>query len=135
MARPYSVDLRERVRADKDSGMSCPELAHKYRVSESFIYKLMQRVQATGSVKPFAAGGQKPLTLAEEEEWLRALVKKEDDLTLEEIKNRLMQKKVRTSISTLWRSLERWHLPYKKKSARSRAGQAGRQSGKRQMAR
>lgn len=38
--RAYSVDLRERVLADLDEGMSKAAISRKYRVSTRWIYKL-----------------------------------------------------------------------------------------------
>ena len=43
MPKPYSMDLRARVLADCDAGMSAPQAAAKYAVSLGFVKKLRQR--------------------------------------------------------------------------------------------
>src|SRR5436189_197601 len=40
---PYSMDLRERVLADCDAGMTAPAVAAKYRDSASWVRRLKQR--------------------------------------------------------------------------------------------
>ena len=52
MAKPYSDDLRERVVRAVEGGSSRHEAAGQFDVSVSFVVKLMQRVQATGSFRP-----------------------------------------------------------------------------------
>ena len=60
MARPYSVDLRERVVRAVDNGASRRATAAQFEVSISFVVKLMQRWRAAarssriGSAAPSA---------------------------------------------------------------------------------
>ena len=46
--RAYSVDLRERVVADRAAGLGTAEVARKYRVSPAWVRRLMQRYRASG---------------------------------------------------------------------------------------
>jgi transposase len=48
MGRPYSQDLRERVVAAVDGGMSVYAAAPVFRVSVSYIYKALSRRTKTG---------------------------------------------------------------------------------------
>ena len=48
----YSLDLRERVVADREAGCPTAEVAHKYRVSPAWVRRLMQRYRASGQVAP-----------------------------------------------------------------------------------
>ena len=59
MARPYSMDLRERVVRAVEAGASCRAAAAKFEVSISFVVKLMQRWRRQGSVAPDRYGGWK----------------------------------------------------------------------------
>src|SRR6266849_3309125 len=48
MGKPYSQDLRERVMAAVDSGTGAYTVAPLFRVSVSYIYKVLGRRRATG---------------------------------------------------------------------------------------
>ena len=56
MGRAYSQDLRERVIAAVDSGTGAYAAASIFRVSVSYIYKLLGRRKRTGetSARPWA---------------------------------------------------------------------------------
>jgi transposase len=49
---PYSMDLRTRVLADCDAGVGAKEVAAKFRVSRSWVNRLVQRRRETGQVAP-----------------------------------------------------------------------------------
>ena len=56
--RAYSVDLRERVLADRDGGMGTSAVAHKYWVSRAWVRRLRQvRRDAGGRPRPSATAG------------------------------------------------------------------------------
>ena len=55
MARPYSVDLRERVVRAVESGASRRATAAKFEVSISFVVKLMRSRSEIKTVSPAAA--------------------------------------------------------------------------------
>ena len=56
MGKPYSIDLRERVQAEIESGQSRRAAARRYDVSASFAVKLADRVSRTGSAAPARQG-------------------------------------------------------------------------------
>jgi len=61
MAKPYSMDLRERVvAAVLEDGMSCHASARRFGVAASSAIKWVQRVRETGSAAPGQMGGHKP---------------------------------------------------------------------------
>ena len=64
MAKPLDNDLRARIVAAVEGGMSCRAAAARFDVSESAAIKLMQRYRSTGSIEPGQMGGHKPLKLA-----------------------------------------------------------------------
>ena len=115
MARPYSVDLRERVVRAVEAGASCRAAAATFAVSVSFVVKLRQRWRKTGSVAPDRYGGGKgsPLEAAAEE--ILALVAARPDLTIEELRVRLAASGIRTSRSALGRFLLAHGLTRKKR--------------------
>lgn len=88
---PYSLDLRARVAAAVDEHEdSQPEIARRFRVSPSFITRLLRRRRQTGSVAPEPHGGGHPPALDHAgREKLRQLVREQPDATLEELATRV----------------------------------------------
>lgn len=112
--RAYSMDLRERVFADRQAGMPTPAVAQKYRVSASWVRRLVQRQKATGSVAPRPPSPGRPVTLAAHDARVRELVRADPDATLAELRRRLG---VTVSLSALAAYLVRIKLSFKKKSS------------------
>ena len=115
MGRAYSQDLRERVMAAVDSGTGAYAAASIFRVSVSYIYKLLGRRKMTGetSARPWA-GGPKP-KLAAYDEVVRARVMSEPDATLAELQAWLVAEHgLKISIGCLWKRLRHLGLTLKK---------------------
>jgi transposase len=115
MGRAYSQDLRERVMAAVDSGTGAYAAASIFRVSVSYIYKVLGRRKRAGqtSARPWA-GGPKP-KLAAHDEALRARVMMEPDATLAELQAWLVAEcDVKVSIGCLWKRLRQLGLTLKK---------------------
>ena len=67
MARPLSIDLRERaVAAVLEGGLSRHRVAARFGVAPSTVINWVRRFQATGSVAPGQMGGHKPKAIAGE---------------------------------------------------------------------
>jgi transposase len=115
MARPYSVDLRERVVRAVESGTSRRATAATFEVSISFVVKLMQRWRQRGTVQADRIGGWKRSTLAAHAERVRALVAAEPDLTIAELRHRLADEGIATSRSGIGRFLAAAGLTRKKR--------------------
>jgi transposase len=113
MGRPYSEDLRRRIVAAVEGGMSRNAAAKHFSVSVSCVVKLMQRFRRTGSVTP-AARGKKPYALAEHEVVVRELIAARPDLTLDELTSQLHGRGVRVSRSAVNRFLHACGLTFKK---------------------
>lgn len=123
MARPYSLDLRERVVSQVDGGMSCHEAAELNDLVPSTVVKWMQRLRLTGSAAAKPMGGNRPYLLEEERAWLLERVRHKPDLTLASLLDDLARERgVVVSSDTLWRFLRREGISFKKNSARQRAG-------------
>lgn len=125
MARPYSLDLRERVVAQVFGGMSCHEAAELNDIVSSTVVKWTQRVRLTGSPAAKPMGGKRPYLLQEQRDWLLARIREQPDLTLHAFLGALAEKRgVVVSCDTLWRFLKREGISFKKNAPRQRAGSA-----------
>jgi transposase len=113
--RPYSLDLRERILAavDHHDG-SIRWIARIFRVSTSFIVRLLQRRRAADTVAPKPhRGGRAPALGPGDLKRLAALVRAQPDATLEQLKQ---QGGFPCSLKTLWYALDHLGLTRKKKS-------------------
>jgi transposase len=114
--KAYSQDLRERVIAAVEAGaQSRPELAETFEVSESTIDKWAKRWRDTGRVAalPFAGGRRRALKACAAD--IRAEVKQQADVTLDELCERVeAQTGVTASRSMMARELQVLALPRKK---------------------
>jgi transposase len=72
MAKPYSMDLRERVVASVErGGLSRNEAARRFGVGISTVIHWVRRFRETGSVAPSQIGGYKPKAIrGEHHVWL-----------------------------------------------------------------
>ncbi len=124
MTKPLSSDLRERLVAAVEDGMSCREAAEQYGVAPSSAVKIVGGWRKTGSLEPRPQGGDRrsgriEAFAAEIIGWIRVEV----DLTIAEIAARLIERYgERFSPSAVWRLLGRHDETYKKKFVRQRAG-------------
>ena len=94
MGKPYSMDLRERVRAEVANGGSRRAAARRYDVSPSFAVKLIDRMSRTGSVEPARqgrppGGGKLAPYLTALLDWVEA----EPDITMPELAAKLKAEK------------------------------------------
>jgi transposase len=72
MAKPYSMDLRDRVvQAVERDGLSCNQASARYEVAVSTAIDWVNRFRQTGSAVPGQMGGHRPKKLVGEyREWL-----------------------------------------------------------------
>ena len=112
--RPYSSDLRERVLADYDLGMSTQAISEKYRISTKCVRDLRRLREETGQLMPRQGHRGPPAKLSEYTEQLTALVQEQPDATLQELKGRLP---ISASLTTIWRMLRALGFTLKKSPA------------------
>ena len=117
----YSLDLRERVVADREAGRSTAEVARKYRVSPAWVRRLMQRYRASGQVAPKRRTQYRAPILAPYLPQLAALIATQPDATLAELRTALG---VPVGLTTVWRAVRHLGLTVKKSSARRRTRSA-----------
>src|SRR5512135_1346929 len=99
--RPYSRDLRARVAAavDHHEG-SLRQIARTFRVSLSFIVRLLQRWRLAGTLDPKPhRGGPPPALRLDDHKRLADLIREQPDATLDELKQR---GGFTCSLKTLW---------------------------------
>ena len=128
---PYSMDLRERVAAAIDEGEGCErQIAKRFRVSVSFVTRLLQRRRDAGTLAPKPhGGGPRPVLGFPEQVRLAMLIAEHPDATLNQLKE---WGGFACTLTTLWRTLRRFRLTYKKKTLH--AGRAGHSRGAGQAA-
>jgi putative transposase len=127
MARPYSIDLRERVVAAVRAGASCRAVAARFGVAVSSVVKWVQRAARTGSVAPGKMGGHRTPILAPHRDFILGRLEERPETTLHEMKDALMRERgVRVSHDTVWRFLRAERQSFKKKPAGQRDGASGR---------
>jgi putative transposase len=113
--KPYSQDLRERAIAALEAGKTQAEVAAQFQIHKSTLEKWWYRWRDTGSCAalPVASGPQRTLQAAEK--LIREEVKKQPDLTLEELCERVQEAKGWVaSPSMMCRELKILKLPRKK---------------------
>ena len=114
MGRPYSVDLRERMVAAHDAGMSCRGVAGRFAVSVSCVIKLVQHKNRSGGVEPRRPSRRKPYALANHEALVRGFVAGQPDLTLDELQAALAADGVSVGRTSVHRYLKSLNLTLKK---------------------
>jgi len=116
MARPYSLDLRERVvGAVVKSGLTCHGAAAQFCVVVSTAIAWVRRFRETGSVAPGKMGGHKPKAIAgEHRAWLLERVK-EKDFTLRGLVAELAGLGLAVDYRSVWNFVHAEKLSFKKK--------------------
>lgn len=121
--RGYSLDLRTRVMAAVDGGMTWEQAAEVFAVGTATVYRWKAARAATGSLAPRPHGGGRKRALTESQDQIvKQLVAAKPDRTLAEL-TAVVVKRVRKSVSTsaVVRCLKRLGLTLKKRpSARPR---------------
>lgn len=121
MARPYSLDLRERVVTAVSAGSSCREVAKIFKVSVASVVKWSQRFRASGSAAAKPMGRQQARSLAPQRAWLLARLEAAPDVTLRALVAELGDRGVVTSYGSVWRIVHDAGLSFKKNAVRHRA--------------
>lgn len=126
MARSLSQDLRSRVIAAVEGGLSCNAAAARLGVAVSSAVRWMRAWRAEGRATALPQGGDlRSHHIEAYRDVILAAVEAEVDITLVEIAA-LLHREHGTSFapSTVWRFLDRHDLTFKKNGARQRAGAA-----------
>jgi transposase len=122
--KPYSPDLRERVLAAVQAGeQSQAQIAKQFKISHATLENWRRRQRDTGHWAALPHGGGRTRTLQDYEAFLRAEVKQQPDVTLEELCTRVAKAKgLAVSPSMMCRELQRLKLPRKKRRSTTARG-------------
>ena len=121
MARPYSIDLRERVVSAAESGETCRSVGKRFGVAVSCVVKWRQRYLRTVSVAPGQMGGHRPRLIAgAHEAWLRERMMA-GDFTLRGLVAELAARGLKVDYRTVWSFAHRAGLSFQKNRSGKRA--------------
>ena len=122
MAKPYPIELRERVVAAVVSGgMSRSGAARRFDVAVSTGIGWVKRFLATGSVAPGQMGGHKPKSIAGEYRDFMLKRIADNDFTLRGLVAELADRGLKVDYRTVWTFVHAEKLSFKKNRARQRA--------------
>jgi putative transposase len=127
MGKPYSVDLRRRVVAAIEAGMSRNQAARQFGVAISTAIGWMQRVEQTGSIAPGQMGGHKPKAISGEHAvWLSQRIRAVD-FTLRGLVAELGERGLKVDYRSVWAFVHAEKLSFKKKRGgwRTRSARRG----------
>jgi transposase len=124
MSKALSVDLRDRVIAAIEGGLSCRQAAARFGVSASSAIRWRALVRTRGDVRPGPLGGDRRSGRIEGHAALiLSLVAQKPDATLAELRAALAEQGVAVGMGTLWRFFDRRRITLKK-SRRMRTSRA-----------
>ena len=110
----YSNDLRVRVIEVVESGVAARAAARQFVIGDSTAIRWAKRWRETGSVEARSNKGQSRSPLKHHEQWLLRLVRREPDLTLEEIQRRLLdEREHKAGLGSVWRFFDHHGMGFK----------------------
>ena len=115
MTKPLDHDLRIRLVAAVEGGMSCRAAARHFRVGDSTVIRLMERYRATGSVKPAKMGGYRPRVLEDQHDWILGRVAEDPEITTRKLADELAERGIKVSHVSVWNLLKRAEQSHKKR--------------------
>lgn len=116
MTRSLSADLRGRVIAAIEDGISTREAARRFRIGISTAGSWYRRYRATGETQARKQGQPSRSKLDAHEAFILGLIEAAPDVTLAEIGERLAgERGVRVAPSTVWLFLDRRGITFKKR--------------------
>lgn len=116
MAKALSQDLRDRVVAAIDGGLSRRGAAARFGVSVSSAIRWHQLARAHGRAVARKPGGDQRSSKTDiHAEQIMALLEEQGDITLGEIQSGLADRGINIGIGTLWRFFKRRGITRKKR--------------------
>jgi putative transposase len=127
MARPYSLDLRERVvAAVVRAGLSRRRAAAQFGIGIRTAIRWVDQFRRTGSLAPGKMGGHKPKAIAgAHRAWLLQRIT-EGDFTLRGLVAELGERGLKVDYRSVWNFVHSEKLSFKKNRDRERARSSGR---------
>lgn len=116
MAKPLSMDLRERVLACIASGVSGRQAAERFGVSAASVSRWRTREREEGDAQPrVQSGDRKSHRIDVHQVTIMALLKTSPDITIEELRDSLSKKGLSFGYGTIRRFFERYKITRKKR--------------------
>jgi transposase len=116
MGRPYSMDLRERVIAAVEGGMSTRQAAARFSIGIATAGAWARLKRVTGQVTPARQGKPKGSVLDAHADFVFGLIEEAPGITLDEIVKRLAGERGLRVVSTaVWKFLDRRDMTHKKR--------------------
>ena len=114
--KAYSIDLRQKIlETYKNKEGSIRQVAERFKVSRSFVQKLLKQHQQMGSLAPLPHGGGTPPKLTDYVIKIEKLLEEKNDATLPELCQDIKEGTgISVSPSTLCRFLQKLNLTRKK---------------------
>ena len=113
MGKPYSLDLRKRVVAAIDAGLSCNQAAKQFGIGISTAIGWARRLRETGSIAPGQMGGHKPKAISGEYRVFVLQRIKDGDFTLRGLVAELAERGL--NYRSVWEFVHAEELSFKKK--------------------
>jgi len=127
MAKALSVDLRERVIAAVESGVSGRQAALRFEVSPSSVSRWRRKLVQEGEITPKRQGGDRRSGRIEAyAELILNAVTAAPDITLAELQAMLKDEGLTAGIGSIWRFFDRRKITLKKRPRTPRSSDAGR---------
>lgn len=118
MARALSQDLRDRVVAAVEGGLSCRAVAARFGIGVATAVRWRQMALAHGRAVAGKPGGdQRSSKTDAHAELIMAMLDEKGDITLAEIRSGLAVQGIQIGIGTLWRFFDRRGITRKKRPA------------------
>ena len=127
MGKPYSLDLRKRVVAAIERGLSCNQAAKQFGIGISTAIGWARRLRETGSIEPGKMGGHKPKAISGEHRvWLLQRIR-DRDFTLRGLVAELAERGLKVDYRSVWEFVHAEKLSFKKKRGgwRTRSSRCG----------
>ena len=116
MAKALSVDLRRRVIAAIDGGLSCRQAAEHFGVSAASAIRWRGRLKEAGDIVPKRQGGDRRSQRIETySQLILDAVAVKPDITLAELRDLLKRRGISAGIASLWRFFQRRKITLKKR--------------------
>jgi transposase len=127
MAKALSVDLRERVIAAVESGVSGRQVALRFEVSSSSVSRWRGKLVQEGEIAPKRQGGDRRSGRIEAyAELILNAVTAAPDITLAELQAKLKDEGLTVGIGSIWRFFDRRKITLKKRPRMPQSSDAGR---------
>jgi transposase len=116
MSQPLSLDLRQRVIAAIEGGLSCRQAAERFGVSAASAIRWRSRQLEAGEIAPKRQGGDRRSRHIEAHARLILdAVAAKPDITLTELRDKLKDRGAAASVASLWRFFHRRKITLKRR--------------------